>query len=394
MANENHTTPRGRGALSALGWALTLVLIGLLVWVLVVVASPTLFGRQVEFPPGVARTAQLLGSEAATSARAILPLGKGLVGDTSLRSTSPRIVPTAGKAVSARTITFAYDGVKHSIKPAMASDVYWGARRSTRLLTELPGESNADWTSAYYHAFADDPAQKPAIDDVCAQLRAIRDRWHLGPDQYLELIAKYVQSIPYDWAIYKSGTGKQRFPVETLVDGKGLCGDKSVLLADLLSHEGYAAALLDFGPEKHMAVGIKGQGRTYSSSGFLFLETTSPCYVTDVPTEYTGGMKLQSEPVVVQIGDGVVEYSAADQIAKIVAVRESAQKAADRLYKDAKSQQLTNAEVTAINRKLNAAYNAQTSLRSNVVDPKGKSVGTFLDRDLALAWIDRNAWWL
>ena len=95
--------------------------------------------------------------------------------------------------------------------------------------------------------------------------------------------------------------------------------------------------------------------------------------------EYTGGMKLRSEPVVVRIGDGVIEYQAADQIAKILAVRDSAQKAADRLYKNAKSQQLTSSEVTSINHKLDAAYKAQTSLRSNVVDPSGKSVGTFLD---------------
>jgi hypothetical protein len=207
-------------------------------------------------------------------------------------------------------------------------------------------------------------------------------------------MAKYVQTIPYDWAVYQSGTGKQRFPVETLVDGKGLCGDKSVLLADLLSHEGYAVALLDFGPEKHMAVGVTGAGSTYAPSGYLFLETTAPCYVTDVPDVYTGGMKLHSEPVVVPIGSGTLDYSAADQIAQIVAVRDGAKKAADKLYKSARSQQLTNAEVTTINHKLNMAYKAQTSLRSNVVDRNGKSVGTFLDRVTALAWIGRNVWWM
>ena len=394
MEDQNRNSRKGCGCLSALGWALTLVLIGVLIWAVVIVGSPALLGRQVELPPAVTRAAQLLGSEAATSARAMVPMGVQLADKVGGRVTSPRIVPGPGAAVSAHAITFSYDGVKHTITPHVAADVYWGARRSTRLLTELPGESNTDWTRAYYQAFAGDPAQKPAIEDVCRQLQAIRDEAHLSTDQYLELIAKYVQSIPYDWAIYKSGTGKQRFPVETLVDGKGLCGDKSVLLADLLSHEGYAAALLDFGPEKHMAVGVSGQGTTYASSGYLFLETTSPCYITDVPSVYSGGMKLHTEPVVVAIGSGTLEYSAADQIAKIVAVRESAKKSADSLYKSAKSQLLTDSEVKAINGKLNQAYKAQTSLRSNVVDHNGKSVGTFLDRMLALTWIDRNAWWM
>ena len=322
------------------------------------------------------------------------PLGEEALRDAKAAGPHPHIVATPGSAVSAKTIRFSFNGSPHSITPHVDSSVYHGAKASTRLLAQLPEESNAEWTREYYHAFADDPAQDAAIADVCAQLRAIRAKSDLDSDEYLEMIAKYVQSIPYDWKLYESGVGKQRFPVETLVEGKGLCGDKSVLLADLLEHEGYSAALLDFGPEKHMAVGVSGPGKTYRSTRWLFLETTAPCYVTDVPDSYAGGMRLTSEPIVIVIGSGKTRYHAADQIARIIHARDTAQPAAEELYRTAQRQSLTTAEVKAVNRRLDVAYEASTSLRSNVVDESGKSVGTFMDRVKAVRWIDRNAWWL
>jgi uncharacterized protein YdeI (BOF family) len=306
----------------------------------------------------------------------------------------PHIVPTAGKSVSAPTIDFSFEGKRYSIRPNVDPSVYNGARASTRLLIQPEGQSDEEWSAIYYRAFAEDPAQRPAIDDVCRQLRAIRDRASLDSDQYLELIAKYVQSIPYDAASYKAGTGRQRFTVETLVEGTGMCGDKSVLLAGLLAHEGYAAALLDFKPEKHMAVGVRGSGKTYGGSGWLFLETTGPCYVTDVPDTYLGGTTLTSEPIVITIGSGTAEYGAGSDVAKIIRARDSSEAAARSLLARAKSETLTRSEANSVNDKLDAAYKASVSLRSNAVDEKGRPVGTFMDRTTAISWVDRNAWWL
>jgi len=289
---------------------------------------------------------------------------------------------------------FTYDGVTHTITPRVASSVYWGARSSTRLMVEQPAQSEAAWSAAYYRCFVDDPAQKPAIDDVVRQLRVIRAESHLNSDSYMELIAKYVQSIPYDQKLWESGKGVQRFPVETLVDGKGLCGDKSVLLAVLLSHEGYSAALLHFAPEKHMAVGVRGSGPSYDGTGWLFVETTAPGYISDIPKSFVGGMTLTSAPEVIEVGSGTLQYGAAGDIARIIAAREAAQPAAESLLRVAKRQSLSAAQAAATNSKLDRAYKATSSLQSNVVDQHGRPVGRFMDRITALAWIKNNAWWL
>jgi len=203
-----------------------------------------------------------------------------------------------------------------------------------------------------------------------------------------------VQSIPYDTASYKSGRGRQRFPVETVVEGTGMCGDKSVLLATLLAHEGYSAALLDFTPEKHMAVGVRGSGSAYGRTGWLFLETTGPCYVTDIPDTYLGGIKLESEPKVITIGSGAKQYGGAFDVSRIIRARDSADAAAKSLLAQAKTQSLSRSEASAINDKLDTAYQATVSLRANAVDSKGRPVGSFMDRDKARSWVDRNAWWL
>ena len=306
----------------------------------------------------------------------------------------PHIVPVAGKSVTAPTTKFSFEGARYSVKPQVDPTVYWGARASTRLLVQPEGQSDAEWTGTYYRAFAEDPAQQPAIDDLCRQLQAIRDRAGLDSDQYLELIAKYVQSIPYDEASFKSGKGRQRFPVETLVEGTGMCGDKSVLLGVLLAHEGYSVALLDFKPESHMAVGLQGPGATFGGTGRLFLETTGPCYVTEVPDTYLGNIKLKSEPAVIALGAGSRTYGSAADVARIIRARESADEAAKALVAHAKGQSLTRSEANAINDKLDVAYKATVSLRSNAVDSKKRPVGTFMDRAKATPWVDRNAWWL
>lgn len=389
---DRPTSHRGSRWLIALGVLLAVALVSAVA--IGVFGAPATSDREGALPAAVTRAAQQLSSNVATSARAVLPLGDKIADVVKTRRIHPAITLTEGAPIKAKTVHFTFNGRKHAITPQVASNVYWGAKRSTRLLTQYPGEDDEVWSSAYYHAFADDPAQKAAIDNVCAQLSAIKAKSHLSQDQYLELITKYVQSIPYDWAGYESDDGKQRFPVETLVEATGLCGDKSVLLADLLAHEGYAAALLDFGPEKHMAVGVLGPGTAYNGSGYLFVETTSPCYVTDVPVEYAGGMRLKSTPHVIQIGSGTLQYTSAAQIERIVTARETAQIAADRLYREAKSRSLSDSEVVTINKKLSLAYTAQISLRANVVDRNGDSVGTFLDRTAALSWITRNGWWM
>ena len=140
--------------------ALVLLAVGALVGALAVVGFPAAGKHPVAVPKAVSHAAEQLQSAVATSARAIIPLGERLVSVAKQRGAYPHIVAERGATVYAKPIHFVFDGFKYTITPHVTNGVYWGAKRSTRLLVQLPGESDEAWTSAYYHAFADDPAQR------------------------------------------------------------------------------------------------------------------------------------------------------------------------------------------------------------------------------------------
>lgn len=60
----------------------------------------------------------------------------------------------------------------------------------------------------------------------------------LTSDEYVELLTTYVQNIPY-----KTVGAEVNFPIETVIENKGDCDDKSVLLTGLLAKSGYAAII-------------------------------------------------------------------------------------------------------------------------------------------------------
>ncbi len=82
-----------------------------------------------------------------------------------------------------------------------------------------------------------------SIQHFSQKLTKSGSRQNLSDDEYLELIAVYVQSLRYE----TQEQNPAKFPIETVVDRAGDCDDKSLLFAGLLSREGYPVALLLFG---------------------------------------------------------------------------------------------------------------------------------------------------
>ena len=309
------------------------------------------------------------------------------------RQTYPHIVPGDGEPLVVQSHSFGFNGSQVTVTPAVDPRVYRGAASAVRVMTELPGESRADWERTFNRFLVLDRAQSPAIDSVCRQLRAYATDKGLDRDQYLELLAKYVQSMPYATERLGDARAGQAFPIETIVDARGVCGDKALLLAALLSHEGYACALLTFDAERHAAVGVKGPGPTYPGTDYLFLETTSPTYVSEIPSVYVGGITLKSTPVVTPIGAGTGTYGAAADVARIVRARDRAAESAKQLLRNAEAQQLSASEARSVNAKLDQAFQAQLQLQSNVTDLSTGKVGEILDRTQAISWLNKNAWW-
>ena len=226
----------------------------------------------------------------------------------------PHIVPGAEQSTPIMaTHTFSFEKSRITISVPVSAAVYNGAKSTDKSVSIYGNVSENTWVTASYRAMVNDSAQDQMYADLTAQFRKIRDDQGLSSDEYLELMAAYTQSLTYE----TTPDNPAKYPVETVVDGAGDCDDKSLLLAGLLSREGYKVALLSFSPEAHMALGVGSADSLYRDTGYAYLETTNLSYVGVPPDELEGGIVLTSEPLIIPIGSGTTMYSSGAETAYI-----------------------------------------------------------------------------
>jgi hypothetical protein len=131
--------------------------------------------------------------------------------------------------------------------------------------------------STYYKAIINDPAQEASYAYILNTLRKVRDQNQLDDNEYAEMISLFVQrTFPYS-----SDPNRLivKYPIETIGDHGGDCDDKSLLLAGLLSREGFGTSLIWFPSGAHMIVGILGDHQALEYNGYLGIETTVDSYL-------------------------------------------------------------------------------------------------------------------
>ena len=241
----------------------------------------------------------------------------------------PYIRTNTSAGTISRTYTFPFQQENVTVTANVSTAVYDGAQNGVKYAVSQPGNPVDLLAPGYFNAFISDPLQDSFYTGLLQDFRSIRARDNLSDDQYLELMTVFVQSLPYDT---KSGVldNPPRFPAETFVDGTGNCEDKSVLLAGLLSREGYDVVLFLFLPEHHIAVGIKNSSYSFQGTGYAYIETTGTLLVGEVPSELAipekyapaGGngneTVANTTPLVIRVGNGTTGYTGADQVAFIL----------------------------------------------------------------------------
>jgi hypothetical protein len=222
------------------------------------------------------------------------------------RVVTPRIDPVvSGQPPVFVTSSYPFQNGIVTISVSVNGSVYEGAKNADKSVTIIGNISDNVWIADSYRAMADDPAQEQLYKDLLTQFRKIKAEQGLDADEYLELMAVYVQSLQYETL----EENPAKFPVETVVDQAGDCDDKSLLLAGLLSREGYSVALLSFTPENHMALGIGSDDCRFRDTNYTFLETTNVSYVGVMTEKLGDGVSLYSTPIIIPIGDGVNTYT-------------------------------------------------------------------------------------
>jgi hypothetical protein len=252
------------------------------------------------------------------------------------RVVTPRIEPVdTGQPPIISTFSYPFEKSTVTLQVPVNRSVYEGAKKADKSVTIIGNVSEDTWVTDSYRAMTNDPAQEELYRELIVQFRKIKSGQNLDDDEYLELMAVYVQSLKYETLLENPA----KFPVETVVDQAGDCDDKSLLLAGLLSREGYSVALLSFGPEKHMAIGVGSRDYQYRNSSYAFLETTNVSYV-GIPTESLGsGITLQSFPIIIPIGSGTRTYTIGAETAYIHDSMLRSKQGAEKLEPQVKSMQ-------------------------------------------------------
>lgn len=211
--------------------------------------------------------------------------------------------------------SFSFEGKEQAVSVTVSGAVYAGADVAEKSVTRFGNAHENDWIEEYYPAFVNEPHQDAFYDALLAQTRAIKASMGLDSDRYVELLLTFVQSIEYRTDPVDLSP---KFPIETFVEQWGDCDDKTLLLAGLLSREGYDVAVLLFEAEQHVALGIRSDINDYQGTGYAFAETTSPGFVGMVPDGLGGGIALVSEPRVFRIDGGTTPFTASDTVAFIM----------------------------------------------------------------------------
>lgn len=227
----------------------------------------------------------------------------------------PRVIPTNSSGCIDVSVNFLFQNKICDFTISIPKNIYEGAQRSTKTIQIPIGTPEKIWTCKFYSAFVDDETQKIIIQSLVENFRKYKQLWRLSDDEYAEFLTTYVQSLIYDRKKFQAGNTNPRFPVETIVDMKGICSDKSILLAGLLESEGFSVSLLSFKQEAHMTVGISVQkGYDYHNSGFAVIETTNFSYIGDTSGRFDGGMCIKSNPIIIPIGSGIKKYSKISEV--------------------------------------------------------------------------------
>lgn len=150
--------------------------------------------------------------------------------------------------------------------------------------------------------YLDDTYQKTYLEKLSEEIRAAAD----SKDDQLRVAVSLVQNIPYDYTALSLNSVNNRYPYEVIYDNKGVCGEKSRLLAFILRDLGFKVALLRFEAENHQALGVACPSQyDYEDTGYCFIEATRPIIITSVPTTYVGVGELTSQPEILKISDGL-----------------------------------------------------------------------------------------
>jgi hypothetical protein len=195
----------------------------------------------------------------------------------------------------AHTYPYGYDG-----RDSLTFTTYGG-------FSEYLGQEDHSYQYSFEDEVIGDLLGNKYQEQYLASLIDALRRTSPSPERQAKNAIGMVQHIPYFWDRFNDPADTDwYYPYETLHHMRGVCADKSLLLAYLLDKLGYDVVLFDWNRDKggHMAVGVRCTGGyDYAGSGYAFIESTGPNIPTYVPDTYIGGLVLTPDPSIIHVSE-------------------------------------------------------------------------------------------
>jgi hypothetical protein len=142
-----------------------------------------------------------------------------------------------------------------------------------------------------YATYVSDPRDDEQLALLITKLEQIAVAAGLTPWESLNLIIAFLQSFTY--AVEEKEY--PRYPIETLIDGRGDCEDFAILAAAILRQMGFDVVLLAYTAERHFAIGLRvtlpdtAECQAYEWAGdtYYYVETTSTGWeIGEIPRDF------------------------------------------------------------------------------------------------------------
>jgi uncharacterized protein YukE len=209
-----------------------------------------------------------------------LPVGtESSISDTVALPHKVEVIP-APEGGKEGTFTWKYAGRTYTLEETLFDSYYRFYSMRPEEIVDTGDEKQAH--EAYNNFFINGVPGENTVADVAQKLKSLAEERKLNSDQTVEMVASFVETIPYDFdelnARVAGLSATVLYPYEVLYKNTGVCQDKSYLAYQLYKELGFGVALFEFPDpaDNHMAVGIQcPQEYSNYDSGYCFLETTS-----------------------------------------------------------------------------------------------------------------------
>jgi hypothetical protein len=134
-------------------------------------------------------------------------------------------------------------------------------------------------------------------------------------DETLPLLVAFVQgALQYDYEKLTDRSIPTRYPYETVLYGRGVCIDKTILLGEIFNALNYNHVYLLYEKQNHIAIGIKVphgyQNYMYNGTPYAFIESTNYFPIGYIPKDNAHQKMEKEAPVFVPpLNNGLKQYS-------------------------------------------------------------------------------------